>query len=335
MKSASRRTSRRSLVASPPTTRMARPGPRERLAPDQALGQPELGADGADLVLEQRAQRLDELELEVVGQAADVVVGLDRRRAGAAAGLDDVGVQRALHEEARVADLRRLLLEDADELGADDLALALGLGDAAQLVEEARLGVDGDERDLEGVAEGRDDLLALVLAHQPVVDEDARELVADRAVHEQRRHRRVDAAAQPADDLAVADLVADARDLLLDDRRRRPRHVAAADVAQEALEDVLPVGRVDDLGVELDAVDRRARRTRRPPPATRSTRPARVKPGGGAKTVSRCDIQQLCSAGRPASSRPCSRTVSLERPNSPTSAPSTRPPSLSASSCMP
>ena len=55
-----------------------------------------------------------------------------------------------------------------------------------------------------------------------------------------------------------------------------------------------------------------------------------MKPGGGAKTVSRCDIQQLCSAGRPASSRPCSWTVSLERPNSPTSAPSTRPPSLSA-----
>ena len=74
-------------------------GPGEGLAPDEALGQAELGADGADLVLEQRAQRLDELELEVLGQAADVVVGLDRRRAGAAAGLDDVGVQRALDEE--------------------------------------------------------------------------------------------------------------------------------------------------------------------------------------------------------------------------------------------
>ena len=29
-----------------------------------------------------------------------------------------------------------------------------------------------------------------------------------------------------------------------------------------------------------------------------------VKPGGGSKTVSRCDIQHVCSAGRPASSRP-------------------------------
>ena len=46
-----------------------------------------------------------------------------------------------------------------------------------------------------------------------------------------------------------------------------------------------------------------------------------VKPGGGAKTVSRCDIQHVCSRGRPLNSRPGSRTVSSERPNSPTSAP--------------
>ena len=87
-------------MASPPTTRIARPGPGEGLAPDEALGQAELGADRAHLVLEQRPQRLDELELQVLGQPADVVVGLDRRRAGAAAGLDHVGVERALHEEA-------------------------------------------------------------------------------------------------------------------------------------------------------------------------------------------------------------------------------------------
>ena len=117
-------------------------GAGERLAPDEALGQAELGADGADLVLEERAQRLDEVELQVVGQAADVVVRLDRRRAGAAAGLDDVRVERALDEVVGARELRRLLLEDADELGADRLALRLGVGDAGELLEEALLGVD-------------------------------------------------------------------------------------------------------------------------------------------------------------------------------------------------
>ena len=60
-----------------------------------------------------------------------------------------------------------------------------------------------------------------------------------------------------------------------------------------------------------------------------------VKPGGASNTVSRCDIQHCCSAGVPASRRPGSETVSVERPNSPTSAPSTRPPSVSTSACMP
>ena len=261
-------------MASPPTTRMARPGPGNGWRQTSRSGRPELGADGADLVLEQRAQRLDELELEVLGQPADVVMGLDRRGARAAARLDDVGVQRALDEELRVADLGRLLLEDADELGADDLALGLGLGDAGAAFQEAVLGVDGDERDLVLVAEGLDDLLALVLSHQPVVDEDAGELVADGLVDEQRRDRGVDAAAEAADDLRVADLRPDARELLLDDRGRRPGQLGAADLAQELLEHLLPVGRMDDLGVELDPVDV-AVGPRRPPRATRSTTPAR------------------------------------------------------------
>ena len=42
-----------------------------------------------------------------------------------------------------------------------------------------------------------------------------------------------------------------------------------------------------------------------------------VKPGGGAKTVSRCDIQQDCSGGVPASSRPGSAHGQLRAPELP------------------
>jgi hypothetical protein len=59
------------------------------------------------------------------------------------------------------------------------------------------------------------------------------------------------------------------------------------------------------------------------------------KPGGASKTVSRWLIQQLCSAGTSRSSRPCLVTVRWERPNSPTSAPFTLPPSESTIACMP
>ena len=51
--------------------------------------------------------------------------------------------------------------------------------------------------DAELVAESEDDLLALVLAHQPVVDEHAGEPVLDGPQDEQRRHRGIDAAGQP------------------------------------------------------------------------------------------------------------------------------------------
>ena len=136
--------------------------------------------------------------------------------------LDHVGVERPLHEPAHVAELPCLLLEDADELAADDLALVLRLLDAVEQLEEALLRLHVDERDVEMLAERLDDLLRLVLAQQAVVDEDARELLADRLVHEQCRDSRVDAARQRTKHALASDLRADARDLLLDHRGRRP-----------------------------------------------------------------------------------------------------------------
>ena len=232
--------------------------------------------------------------------------------------------------------LARLLLEDADELGADDLALRLGLVLTGERVEEALLGVDVDQLDPELLAERLDDLVGLALSHQAVVDEHAGELVADRPVDEHRRDRRIDAAGEAADDLAVADLLADLRDLLVDHRRRRPALLAAGDLAQEALEDLLAVRGVDDLGVELDAVEaalerleRRDRRSRagserrQHPPAPR----ARSRGGSSSTAAPR--------AGRRAGWPPSPVSVSVVRPNSPASAPSTLPPSASAIACIP
>ncbi len=73
------------------------------------------------------------LEVHGVGQAADVVVALDDGGLAAQTALDHVGVDGALCEEIDLADLLGLFLEDADELLADDLALALRLGDTGQL----------------------------------------------------------------------------------------------------------------------------------------------------------------------------------------------------------
>ena len=127
-----------------------------------------------------------------------------------------------MHEPANVAEPPRLLLEDADELAADDLALLLRLLDPIEQVEEALLRLHVDERDVEVLAEGLHHLLGLVLPQQAVVDEDARELLADRLVHEQRRDGRVDAARQRAEHALVSDLRADPPHLLLDHRGRRP-----------------------------------------------------------------------------------------------------------------
>ena len=147
------------------------------------------------------------------------------------------------------------LLEDADELLADDLPLLFWIRHAVETREEALLRLHVDEGHVEVSGEGFDDMLGLVLAEEPVVDEHARELVADRLVHEERSDRRVDAAGERAQDPLRADGRTDPLDLLLDHRGWRPGRRSTGDLVQEVLEDRLPVGRVHHLGMELDAVD--------------------------------------------------------------------------------
>ncbi len=113
--------------------------------------------------------------------------------------LDDVGVERPLDQEPRVAGvLAGGVLEHADELVADGLPLGLGVGDAGQLRQEALPRVDRHELRLGVRAEGLLDLRGLAVAHQAVIDVDAGELVANGLVHQGGRHRRVDAAGKPA-----------------------------------------------------------------------------------------------------------------------------------------
>ena len=133
--------------------------------------------------------------------------------------------------------------------------------------ELARVGLD--DRQLHALGEALHNLRGFVLPQQSVVDEDARQPIADRVVHEHRRDRRIDAAAQAADDAPVADLLADARHRLLDERRHRPVAAAAAFAEGEVAQDLEAALGVRHLGMEqqrvqpaLDALHRRNRRVR-------------------------------------------------------------------------
>ena len=125
--------------------------------------------------------------------------------------------------------------------------------DPGERRQERSGGVDHLELDAGGGDEVLLDLLGLALAQQPVVDEDAGEAVADGPLHERRGDRRVDAAGQPADGPAVADLLPDPRHLLLDDVDAWSRSGRQPASLEEAGQHRRAVRGVQDLGVELDA----------------------------------------------------------------------------------
>ncbi len=179
------------------------------------------------------------------------------RRTLDTAGLDHVRVERSLHEPRnlvtlgivrdvsrrflRAQDFRGFIVEDRDELAADDLALRLGVGNAAQLREKALRCIHRDHVELELVAHVLLHLRELVLAQHAVVHENAREPVADGPLHQYRRNGRVDAAAQTADGMTLTDLLADAFDSSVNERLRSPIGLRVTDAEDEIAQQLGPL----------------------------------------------------------------------------------------------
>ena len=236
------------------------------MAANEFFVKPELTAERAHLVLEQLAQRLDQLHVHSLGQPPDIMMALDRHRraAGERHAFDHVGIERALGEKFGRASARsatqfgRFLFKHRDEFAADELALGLGLGDPGEAGHEAGFGVDHHQRDVVMIAEQAFDLLAFVEAEQPVIDEHAGQLCANRFVDQDRGDRGINPARQAADDpspiWADPDLVADFADLVVAVGAHRPVTGHAAHPVDEIGEQLGTVGSVDHLGMELCAV---------------------------------------------------------------------------------
>ena len=159
-------------------------------------------------------------------------------RFAAEAALDHVGVNRALGQEIHSTDLFCLILEHADEFFTDDLALALGGILTGQLLIETIAGVDADKVDVElaALAKGLTDLLALVLAQQTMVNEHAGQLLANGLCQHSCADAGINAAGQGAEHLAVADLLAQCLDGVLDERIHLPVTSTVAYIIDEVMQ---------------------------------------------------------------------------------------------------
>ncbi|MDI2022350.1 hypothetical protein PJL18_02885 [Paenarthrobacter nicotinovorans] len=178
-------------------------------------------------------------------------------------GLDDVRVQRPLDQELDLLAFGSSLgddgplcfLEGADEFAADDLALGFGIADAGKSRQEAFLLVGNIEVDARGGHEVTFDLFRFAFTEQTVVYEDTGELVADSTLDKGSGNCGVDATGKAANDLGVANLLADALHLLFKDVAGGPVGAQTGALEQEVLQDMLAQNGVLDFRVPLHTVE--------------------------------------------------------------------------------
>jgi hypothetical protein len=170
-------------------------------------------------------------------------------------GFNHVWIDRALREPRHAGELTSLFLEHLDEQSPDGPALLLGIGLAAQRIEESLLGIDANDAHAHVARKRLHHLVALAQAQQPVIDEHAHQLIADGLVQQRRDHGRIDATRETEQHASRTDLLAHACNAFGDDAARIPERLAAADAAHEALEDLAALDRVRDFRVKLHAVE--------------------------------------------------------------------------------
>ena len=235
----------------------AEAGAREGLAADEAFGNAELAADFPDFVLKEEAQGFhDFLEVHMIRQAADVMVGFDDGGFAEAA-FDDVGIDGALDEKIDLPDLFCFPFKDADKFFADDLPLGLGIGDALEFGVEGFVGIYTDEVEVVGAvgAEYLRHFVPFIFPQEAMIDENAGELTTDGFGEENRRHGGIDTAGEGAEGPPGADLRLEVGDGTVDEGLHFPVPGAAADGADKVLEHSFSLGGVEHFGVKLDGVE--------------------------------------------------------------------------------
>lgn len=234
----------------------AQTGTGEGLPPDQLVGNAQLLAYPADLILEEAAQGLDDVQkLHILGHFDLVVVGFDLIGV-ALAGLDAVGVDGTLGKEGIVAALAaNLVPEHLIELGSDDFPLLLRVYHAFQALQEMLLAVDPDEMHVKEAGEGLLYKVALIFTHKALVYKDTGQLVPHGPADEACGHGGIYAAGEAENNFLIADALPQGLDGILNEGIHLPVAGAEADIVQEVFEHLIAELAVGHLGMELDGVE--------------------------------------------------------------------------------
>ncbi|MPM74407.1 hypothetical protein SDC9_121395 [bioreactor metagenome] len=146
-----------------------KPEAREWLALHKLFLYVERPTQRAHFIFKEHAQRLKKaLERHRIRQPADIVMALDHGRV-AGATFDHVRVNCALDEIFNISKLFSFFFKYTYEFGADDFALALGVGHATELFKETLARVDMYDIKPE-LAVRFKHLLGLILPQQAVVN---------------------------------------------------------------------------------------------------------------------------------------------------------------------
>src|SRR5579864_1804873 len=169
--------------------------------------------------------------------------------------LDNIRINSPLRKELNFAQLACFGLEHSDKLFADNRSFAIWISYSFERTQERFGGVHSDQLYFKLPPERFDYLLRFPFSQHAVVDENARQLRANRSLQQSRRYSRIDPTAQGKKYVASADLIADTLNQIVDNRAGSPVSGAPAHAKYKITQNRCAERRMRNFRVKLNRVD--------------------------------------------------------------------------------
>ena len=213
----------------------------------------QLATHTAHLVLEQPFQRLAQFQVHLFGQSTHIMMALDDHARDAET-LNPVGINSTLRQPLGIGNLLGFLIEHINKAGTNNLALALGIGNAFQFLEE--LGGSIHAYDIQSQAFIiTHHILELILAQQAMVHKNTSQILANSTAQQHGTNGRIHATAQTENHTVVTNLLFQLCHRSVHERCRAPCLVAATNTHHEILQQLGALHGMEHFGMELHAPD--------------------------------------------------------------------------------
>mmetsp|Transcript_36144 Transcript_36144/g.61620 ORF Transcript_36144/g.61620 Transcript_36144/m.61620 type:complete len:405 (+) Transcript_36144:570-1784(+) len=229
------------------------------MPPDTSFINAQCNTQLAHFILEQFAQRLNELQLHCCRESTNIMMSFDSGTWTLVRNtLNNIRIKSSLEQEITSSCISLnflcLLLEDVDECPTNDLTFLFGIGNTLEQIQESIFGINTSKVDMAVISHSLENIHGLILSQASIIYQYRMESIPDGPCHQNGGHRRINATTHSTNYMSIrTNFSANLLNEFVGIIRHDPVLLRFGDGDYEVFKNILAKGRVCHFWVELQS----------------------------------------------------------------------------------